>query len=63
MVFKKNHPHRMLPSGEVALDKEAIAFKGRVGQKEKLKLIPNWQERMRDFVDELIQELTINDKT
>jgi hypothetical protein len=45
------------------LDKEAIAFKGYAGQKEKLKAIPDWQERLRLFVDELIQEPLENDQT
>ncbi len=56
MPFKKNHLHRILPSGTIPLGKEPISFKGRLGQKEKLKTVPNWQERLRDFVDELIQE-------
>ncbi len=61
MTFDKNNKHRAHPMGTVPLDREAIAFKGRIGQKEKLKTVPNWQERFRDFVDELIQELTIDD--
>lgn len=32
-----------------------------MGQKEKLRTIANWQERMRDFVDQLIQEETDED--
>jgi hypothetical protein len=36
------------------LDDSPICFKGRKGQKEKLKAIPNWQERLRDYVDCLI---------
>lgn len=39
------------------LDKEAIAFKGYEGQKQKLKAVPNWQERLREFVDQLIADL------
>lgn len=54
----------MQPKGSRPLDREAIAFKGRLGQKEKLKNVPDWQERLRDFVDELIaksEELLQND--
>jgi hypothetical protein len=61
MTFDKNNKHRARPIGATALDRDAIAFKGRMGQKEKLKTIPNWQERFRDFVDQLIQESTIED--
>lgn len=61
MTFKKNHKDRIMPFGLVPLDREAIAFKGRVGQKEKLKSVPNWQEQFRDFVDELTREAGIDD--
>ncbi len=39
------------------LDNQPICFKGRLGQKDKIKNVPNWQERLRDFVDELIKEV------
>jgi hypothetical protein len=38
------------------LDSLPICFKGRKGQKEKLKAVPNWQERLREYVEELISE-------
>jgi hypothetical protein len=43
------------------LDSEAIAFKGYEGQKEKLKAVPNWQERLREFVDQLLLDLPRNE--
>ncbi len=61
MPFKKNNKDRIMPAGGISLDREAIAFKGRMGQKEKLKLVPNWQEQLRDFVDELIKGIEIED--
>ena len=33
------------------LDKLPICFKGRLGQTQKLKTIPDWQERLRKYVD------------
>lgn len=39
------------------VDSKVIAFRGRIGQIEKLKTIPNWQERLRDYVDFLIAEV------
>ncbi|MEH1859967.1 MAG: hypothetical protein V7L21_18645 [Nostoc sp.] len=39
------------------MDDKPICFKGRLGQKEKLKAVPNWQERLREFVDELIKDV------
>jgi hypothetical protein len=43
------------------LDKEVIAFRGYEGQKDKLKAVPNWQERFREFVDQLLSELPKNE--
>ncbi len=39
------------------VDSKVIAFRGRIGQIEKLKTIPHWQERLRDYVDFLIAEV------
>ena len=39
------------------LDQEVIAFRGYMGQKEKLKAVPDWQERLREFVDQLTSDL------
>ncbi len=38
------------------LDALPICLKGYQGQKEALKHIPNWQERLRGFIDTLIEE-------
>lgn len=37
-------------------DKDPVCFKVLPGVKEKLKNIPNWQERLRQAVDKLIEE-------
>ncbi|WYL96731.1 MAG: hypothetical protein HEQ35_25655 [Gloeotrichia echinulata IR180] len=44
------------PDNEVAYDKVPVQFKVLPGVKEKLRAVPNWQERLRVFVDELIAE-------
>jgi hypothetical protein len=54
MPFQKSNKQGFV--SENPLDREPICFKGRLGQKEKLKSIPNWQDRLRDFVDTLIEE-------
>ncbi len=56
MPFQKNHKLGAKQLYSEPLDSQAIAFKGRMGQKEKLKTIPNWQERLRNYVDQLIAE-------
>ena len=56
MPFQKNHKLGAKQLYEQPLDSQAIAFKGRMGQKEGLKTVANWQERLRDYVDQLIAE-------
>ena len=56
MPFQKNHPWAAKKMLNKPLDKDPICFKGYEGQKEKLKTVPNWQERMRQFANELISE-------
>ncbi|GET43962.1 hypothetical protein [Microseira wollei] len=60
MPFQKNNPHRYRkklcrPLGKV------IGFRGYEGQTEQLKAVPDWQERLRLFVEQLIQESLQND--
>jgi hypothetical protein len=43
------------------LDQEVIAFRGYQGQKEKLKTVPDWQERLRELVDQLLLDLPRNE--
>ncbi|WP_414586291.1 hypothetical protein [Scytonema sp. PCC 10023] len=61
MPFKKGHQLGAKKKLQRPLDKQAIAFKGYEGQKEKLKAVPDWQERLREFVDQLISNLPKND--
>ena len=57
MPFSPNHKYRWKSDKERVLDKSPICFKGYDGQKEKLKTVPNWQERLREFVDGLIEDV------
>jgi hypothetical protein len=61
MPFRKGHQLGAKKKLQRPLDKQAIAFKGYEGQKEKLKAVPDWQERLREFVDQLISNLPKND--
>ena len=54
MTFRKNNQLGAKKFLKDELDIQPICFKGRLGQKEKLKVVPNWQERLRDYVDTLI---------
>jgi hypothetical protein len=57
MPFQKNNQLGAKKILDIKLDDKPICFKGRLGQKEKLKAVLNWQERLRTFIDEIIQEL------
>lgn len=37
-------------------DKTPVQFKVRAGVRDKLKAVPNWQERLREYVDLLIED-------
>lgn len=56
MPFQKNHKLGAKKILSRPLDKQIIGFKGYDGQKEKLKRIPNWQDKLRNYVDHLIEE-------
>jgi hypothetical protein len=57
MPFQKNNKLGAKKRLKRVLDQEVIAFRGYEGQKEKLKAVPDWQERLREFVDQLISNL------
>lgn len=44
------------PDNKVAYDKVPVQFKVMPGVREKLKTIPDWQERLREYVNQLIAE-------
>jgi len=52
MPFEKNN--KLGFTSNKPLDRIAISLKGRVGQREALENIPNWQAQVRDFMDTLI---------
>lgn len=56
MPFQKHNTYGTIERLARPTDKAVIAFKGYEGQKEKLKAIPDWQEKLRLFVDQLINE-------
>jgi len=56
MPFQKNHEYCWKSDPENILDKAPICFKGREGQKDRLKNLPDWQNQLRDYIDELINK-------
>ncbi|BAZ65968.1 hypothetical protein NIES4106_50860 [Fischerella sp. NIES-4106] len=54
MTFQKKH--KLGFTSENPLADSPICFRGRIGQKEALKDVPDWQNKLRDYVDELINK-------
>lgn len=54
MAFQKKN--KLGFTSSQPFDKDPVCFKVLPGVKEKLKNIPNWQERLRQAVDKLIEE-------
>jgi hypothetical protein len=54
MPFQKKH--KLGFTSNQPFDKDPICFKVLPGVKEKLKTVPDWQERLREFVAKLIDE-------
>jgi hypothetical protein len=54
MPFQKNHKFGF--TSDDPLDKDPVCFKVKPGVKAKLKAIPHWQEKLRELVDQLIQD-------
>lgn len=56
MPFRRNNKLGAKKFLERPLDDKPICFKGYEGTREKLKAVPNWQERFREFAEQLIEE-------
>jgi hypothetical protein len=56
MTFKKNHKLGAKKILGKPLDDQPICLKGYKGQKEALKTVSGWQERIREYIDVLIAE-------
>ncbi|MEG4323390.1 MULTISPECIES: hypothetical protein [unclassified Microcoleus] len=49
------------PENELAYDKDPVCFKVRPSVKAKLKAVPDWQQKLREYVDSLIAGQTGSD--
>lgn len=55
MTFRKNN--KLGFTSAKPFDKDPVCFKVLPGVKDKLKAVPDWQERLREFVNELIKDV------
>lgn len=51
MTFKKKHKLGFLPKDDIPLDKLPLSIKLRTGVRDKVKMIPNWQDKLRNLID------------
>jgi transposase-like protein len=51
-----DHKQGAKPIGDEPLDRTPICFNVRKGVREQLKTVPDWRERLREFVDRIIEE-------
>lgn len=54
MVFRKNNKIGAQKFLKQPLDKLPISFRGYEGQHEALKKVPDWQEKLREYTQQLI---------
>jgi hypothetical protein len=57
MPFKKGNRLGFKPKNEEPFDQRPVCFNVRKGVREKLKAVSDWQERLREYVDNLIEEM------
>lgn len=53
--FEKGHKDRYTTTREVSLTSN-ITLRLTPQQKEQIKTVPNWQERLRNYIDSMIEE-------
>ncbi|MEM1393224.1 MAG: hypothetical protein AAGG00_07990 [Cyanobacteria bacterium P01_H01_bin.150] len=53
--FEKGHKHRYTTNREVSLT-SSITLRLTPQQKEQIKNVPNWQERLRSCIDSMIED-------
>lgn len=56
MPFQKNNKLGATSLNEEPFDKSPVCFNVRKGVREKLLAVPDWKERLRKFVDDLIEQ-------
>jgi hypothetical protein len=57
MPFEKKHKLGATPLNEEPFDRTPVCFNVKNGIRDKLKTVPNWKERLREYIDRLIEDL------
>ncbi|MEG4319665.1 MULTISPECIES: hypothetical protein [unclassified Microcoleus] len=56
MPFQKKQKLGFVPTNGVAYDKTPVQVKVRPGVREQLKAVDDWQNKLRQLIDQLIEE-------
>ena len=56
MPFRKGNTHGATPLNGEPLDRVPVCFNVKEGVREKLKAVPDWKERLREYIDALIEQ-------
>lgn len=56
MPFQKKHKLGAQSINTEAFDRTPVCFNVRNGVREQLKAIPEWKEKLRNYIDRLIEE-------
>jgi hypothetical protein len=56
MPLPDPNPHQFVPQGDVALDPTPLQVKTPKGLRERIKKIPNWQEKLRGKLLEWVEQ-------
>lgn len=56
MPFHKQHKLGAKPLNNEPFDRTPVCFNVRQNVREKLKTVPDWKEKLREFVDYLIEK-------
>ncbi len=56
MPFQKKHKLGAKPLNDEPFERTPVCFNVKQGVREKLKAVPDWKERLREFVDQLIEK-------
>ena len=56
MPFERNNKLGFVAKDDIPLDKSPLSIKLRIGVRDRLKAIPDWQNKLRECIDKLIEE-------
>ncbi len=63
MTFKKNHKLGFLSENDIPLDRLPLSIKLKLGIRDKVRSIPDWQDRLRAMIEQWVEsELDLDER-